>query len=201
MNHLIIIAHPNPQSFNHALLQQVIQASKQQQVDCHIRDLYRLNIDPILSWQELNASYQGIVPQQIQQEQQFILQADLITLIYPLWWMGFPAILKGYLDRVLTYGFAYKTEGEISQGLILGKKMQQFVTLGSHLPQYQALGWDKSLNDCLINGLFNYCGIHDIDYQFFGDIHLLDNAQRQQILQQVATKTKQNILAVKEALL
>lgn len=196
MNHLIIIAHPNQQSFNYAILQQVINASKQQQVNVNVRDLYSLNINPILSRQELNASYQGIVPQQIQQEQKFITQADLITLIYPLWWMGFPAILKGYLDRVLTHGFAYKTEGEISQGLIHGKKMQQFITLGSNLTQYQSLGWDKSLDDCLINGLFNYCGITDIDYQLFGDIHLIDKPQLTQILQQVASKTQQNILAI-----
>lgn len=196
MNHLIIIAHPNKQSFNHAILQSVQESSKQLQVETQIRDLYQLDFNPILNWQELTASYQNILPTEIQHEQQFILNADLITLIYPLWWMGFPAILKGYLDRVLSHGFAYKTEGGISQGLLQGKKMQQFITLGSNLAQYQTLGWDKSLDDCLINGLFNYCGIQDIDYQLFGDIHLIDQSQRQAILQQVKEKTAQNIVAI-----
>lgn len=197
LNHLIITAHPNKQSFNQAIAETVINASKQQHTEIRVRNLYALNFDPILSWQELNATYQGIVATEIQQEQQFIREADLITLIYPLWWMGFPAILKGYLDRVLTHGFAYKTEGEISQGLIVGKKMQQFITLGSNVSQYQALGWDKSLNDCLINGLFNYCGITDIDYQLFGDIHLIDTSARHNILQQIEQKTLHNIQQIK----
>ncbi|MDG6896293.1 NAD(P)H-dependent oxidoreductase [Volucribacter amazonae] len=196
MNHLIIIAHPNKQSFNHAILQNVLASSKQLQVETQIRDLYQLDFNPILSWQELTASYQNILPAEIQREQQFIHNADLITLIYPLWWMGFPAILKGYLDRVLSHGFAYKTEGEISQGLLQGKKMQQFITLGSNVAQYQAFGWDKSLDDCLVNGLFNYCGINDIDYQLFGDIHLIDQQQRQNILQRVSEKNAQNIMAI-----
>ena len=193
MNHLIIVAHPNNQSFNKAITDAVVESSREMGAETLLRDLYSLDFNPVLSWEELQAAGCGIIPSEIRNEQLLISKADLITLIYPLWWMGFPAILKGYLDRVLTHGFAYKTEGDISVGLIQGKKMQQLITIGSNVEQYQNLGFDKSLNDCLINGLFNYCGITDIQYRLFGDIHLIDEQARADILLQARQITKQNL--------
>lgn len=193
MNHLIIVAHPNNQSFNKAITDAVVESSREMGAETLLRDLYSLDFNPVLSWEELQAAGCGIIPSEIRNEQLLISKADLITLIYPLWWMGFPAILKGYLDRVLTHGFAYKTEGDISVGLIQGKKMQQLITIGSNVEQYQSLGFDKSLNDCLINGLFNYCGITDIQYRLFGDIHLIDEQARADILLQARQITKQNL--------
>ena len=193
MNHLVIVAHPNNQSFNKAITDAVVESNREMGAETLLRDLYSLDFNPVLSWEELQAAARGIIPSEIRNEQLLISKADLITLIYPLWWMGFPAILKGYLDRVLTHGFAYKTEGDISVGLIQGKKMQQLITIGSNVEQYQNLGFDKSLNDCLINGLFNYCGITDIQYRLFGDIHLIDEQARADILLQARQITKQNL--------
>ena len=194
MAHLIIYAHPNKQSFNHAILQRTVKASNKLGVETVVRDLYNLNFNPVLSWEEVKAVGQGIIPSEIQFEQQFITQAKLITLIYPLWWMGFPAILKGYLDRVLTHGFVYKTDETGTVGLIHNKRMQQFITIGNNEREYQKLGFDKSLNDCLINGLFNYCGIMDVRHQFFGDIHLIDEQARLAILKRVEQITEQNLV-------
>ena len=193
MNHLIICAHPNSSSFNKAIVDRIVKVSQKSATDTVVRDLYTLNFNPVLSWEELQAAGQGITPSEIQYEQQLITQADLITLVYPLWWMGFPAILKGYLDRVLSHGFAYKTEGDVSVGLLHNKKMQQFITIGSNVEQYQSLGFDKSLNDCLINGLFNYCGISDVQYSLFGDIHLIDEQARSAILEQVEQLPRLNL--------
>lgn len=198
MNHLIICAHPNSQSFNKAIVDRIVKVSQKSATDTVVRDLYTLNFNPVLSWEELQAAGQGITPSEIQYEQQLITQADLITLVYPLWWMGFPAILKGYLDRVLSHGFAYKTEGDVSVGLLHNKKMQQFITIGSNVEQYQSLGFDKSLNDCLINGLFNYCGISDVQYSLFGDIHLIDEQARSAILEQVEQLTRLNLTLIQQ---
>lgn len=200
MNHLIIFAHPNSQtSFNRAILDAVVQASQKQGVHTVVRDLYTLNFNPVLSWEEMQAVYQEIVPAEVKFEHQLIQNADLITLIYPVWWMGFPAILKGYLDRVLSYGFAYKMgdDGQ-SVGLLGDKKMQQFITIGNNVENYQGLGFTQSLKDCLVDGLFNYCGVTDIQHEFFGDIHIIDDVARQAMLQTVAKKTQQNLTALLE---
>lgn len=196
MKHLIISAHPNPQSFNRALVEEVIKATRQAGGETVVRDLYTLDFNPVLSWRELNASMEGIVPAEIKFEQKLITEADLITFIYPLWWMGFPAILKGYLDRVLSYGFAYQNENNISVGLLGHKKIQQFITMGNSIEKYQQLGFDKALKSCLVDGLFNFCGITDIQHDIFGNIHLLDETDRQTILISVFEKTFENLTAL-----
>ncbi|MFZ7230995.1 NAD(P)H-dependent oxidoreductase [Avibacterium avium] len=200
MKHLIIFAHPNGQdSFNRSILDRTLNASRALKVETQVHDLYQLNFDPVISWAELQGANQGITPAEIREEHQLIREADLITLVYPLWWMGFPAILKGYLDRVLSHGFAYKTEDGQSVGLLQGKKMQQFITIGSNVEKYQQLGIDKSLRDCLVDGLFNFCGITDIQHKFFGDIHIIDDKARQQMLEDVAQITSQNLTALLSA--
>ncbi|WP_109078653.1 NAD(P)H-dependent oxidoreductase [Aggregatibacter kilianii] len=196
MKHLIISAHPNQQSFNRALVERIIKVSHELNVETIVRDLYTLNFNPVLSWNELSAGAEGIVPTEIKFEQNLIKEADLITLVYPLWWMGFPAILKGYLDRVLSYGFAYKTGNEGSIGLLGDKKMQHFITMGNNLERYQSLNFDQALQTCLVDGLFNFCGITDIQHEIFGDMHLLDEVDYQKILSGAAQKTQENLTAL-----
>ena len=178
MKHLIIFAHPNSQSFNRTLVEEVIKASRQIGVEAVIRDLYTLDFNPVLSWSEL------------------IAEAELITFIYPLWWMGFPAILKGYLDRVLSYGFAYKNENGASVGLLGNKKVQHFITMGNSIEKYHQLAFDKALQSCLVEGLFNFCGITDIQHHLFGNIHLLDDSGYRSVLTEAFEKTQENLTAL-----
>lgn len=190
--HLIIFAHPNPNSFTKAMVERVVQATQTAGANVVIRDLYAMNFNPILSAAEMKSELSA----EILQEQQYIREADLITLIYPVWWMGFPAILKGYLDRVLTHGFAYKTDETGSIGLIHGKKMQQFINIGSNVAEYQANGYAKGLDICLVNGLFNFCGIMDIEHYLFGSLYSITDIERQGMLEQVAEKTLKNLTAL-----
>lgn len=165
MTHLIIYAHPNPESFNQAVLQKVVEASAGH--DVIIRDLNGENFLPVLKWQECINTFNKEYAKDVQIEQKFWQEADLITFIYPLWWMGFPAILKGYIDRVLTHGFAYQT-GKETIGLLKGKKMQQFVTMGNTNEKYEQKGFLRSLDHTLGNGLFNFCGIENVQMHFLG---------------------------------
>lgn len=196
MKHLIIFAHPNSQSFNRTLVEEVIKATRQIGVEAVIRDLYTLDFNPVLSWSEWSATMDGIVPAEIKFEQKLIAEAELITFIYPLWWMGFPAILKGYLDRVLSYGFAYKNENGASVGLLGNKKVQHFITMGNSIEKYQQLAFDKALQSCLVEGLFNFCGITDIQHHLFGNIHLLDDSGYRSVLTAAFEKTQENLTAL-----
>ena len=165
MTHLIIYAHPNPESFNQAVLQKVVEASAGH--DVIIRDLNGENFPPVLRWQECINTFNKDYAKDVQVEQKFWQEANLITFVYPLWWMGFPAILKGYLDRVLTHGFAYQT-GKETIGLLKGKKIQQFVTMGNTNEKYEQKGFLQSLDHTLGNGLFNFCGIENVQMHFLG---------------------------------
>ena len=73
MKHLIIYTHPNENSFNHAILEEVIQTSKEMGMDVVVRDLYQLKFNPILTWNEFEQINKGNIPVDIKLEQQFQL--------------------------------------------------------------------------------------------------------------------------------
>lgn len=190
MKHLIIYAHPNPESFNQAVLQKVLEGS--QGHDVVVRDLNAENFPPVLKWQECINTFSKEYAHDVKAEQAYWNDADLITFVYPLWWMGFPAILKGYLDRVLTHGFAYQTGKGASIGLLKGKKIQQFVTMGNTNEKYEEKGFLQSLDHTLGNGLFNFCGVENVQMHFFGGtgIPTLDYAA---VLEKVKLATEENL--------
>ncbi|AOZ88292.1 NAD(P)H dehydrogenase [Bacillus xiamenensis] len=107
MNHLIIFAHPQ-QSLNQTLLDLVVSTLLNNGHDVTVRDVYAIGFPPELTLAEKAAMKSGDVPIAIQTEQKLIQQADVLTFIFPIWWTGFPAMLKGYVERVFSEGFAYQ---------------------------------------------------------------------------------------------
>ena len=61
------------------------------------------------------------------------------------------------------------------------------------MDKYKECGMDKSLDHCLVNGLFNYCGIDNVSYELFGDIHLIDDAARRAMLDLAEQKTREKL--------
>ncbi len=110
MKTYFIIAHPDSQSFNHELLQYLCAVCKEYDCEYRINDLYQSNFDPVLRLEEIEEITRNQVPEDIKTEQQNILWADTVVLISPLWWGSFPAILKGYFDKILTHGFAFHAD-------------------------------------------------------------------------------------------
>jgi NAD(P)H dehydrogenase (quinone) len=69
-----------------------------------------------------------------------VMTADVLAVIYPLWWATMPAILKGYIDRVFARGFAYVGEGGVTRPLLRGKSCVLITLSGSPSAQLQASG-------------------------------------------------------------
>ena len=168
MKHLIIYAHPNEGSLNHHFMQTVekILQSKNQEIE--IRDLYQLNFNPILSLQDMQGQRIGKVAEDVKQEQDYISWADHLTFIYPIWWTGMPAIMKGYIDRVFSYGFAYRYDQGIQKGLLTDKQTTIINTQGKSKSEYENIGMDKALSLTSDKGIFTYCGLK-INQHFFFD--------------------------------
>src|ERR1700690_1841729 len=98
---LIIYAHPNAASFNHAIMETISEELKGSNKDFNVRDLYKIGFNPILSAEDFVAIQNGTVPDDIKTEQNYIRSADTLIFIFPIWWSSMPAMLKGYIDRVL----------------------------------------------------------------------------------------------------
>ncbi|PWN70304.1 NAD(P)H dehydrogenase [Chryseobacterium phosphatilyticum] len=167
MKHLIIYVHPNENSLNNNLLQHVTEILKTENHEVRIRDLYALNFDPILSMQDMQGWHAGQVSDDVKTEQEHISWAEQITFIYPIWWTGLPAVMKGYIDRVFSYGFAYRYDLGIQKGLLKGKKAVIINTHGKSHEEYQQSGMDKALSLTSDLGIFTYSGLEIIRHFFF----------------------------------
>lgn len=167
MRHLIIYAHPNENSLNHSLLNTVVENLQSQNHEVVIRDLYKIGFDPVLSLADMHGQRTGKVSEDVQPEQEYISWAEQITFIYPIWWTGLPAIMKGYIDRVFSYGFAYRYDQGIQKGLLKGKKAVIINTHGKSHEEYERMGMDKALTLTSDHGIFIYSGLEIIQHLFF----------------------------------
>ncbi|WP_294205553.1 NAD(P)H-dependent oxidoreductase [uncultured Chryseobacterium sp.] len=167
MRHLIIYGHPNDESLNHHFLNTVTEILKAQNHEIRIRDLYQLNFNPVLSQQDLKDQRSGQLSEDIKEEQAHILWADHITFIYPIWWTGMPAIMKGFIDRVFSYGFAYRYDQGIQKGLLTGTMATIINTHGKSKAEYESIGMDQALSLTSDKGVFTYCGLQINQHLFF----------------------------------
>lgn len=112
----IILAHPNPQSFNHAIAKTVINELNQNGHQVTFHDLYTEKFDPILNTHEI--SEDAVLPIELESHCREISNADGIVVIHPNWWGQPPAILKGWIDRVFRPGTTYKfLDGDVGDGV------------------------------------------------------------------------------------
>lgn len=190
MNHLVVFAHPNPKSFGKGILDTVVKASEEKGAAVKVRDLYELGFDPILKPSDFVAFKEGKVPEDIATEQEIIRWADVITFIYPVWWTSLPAILKGYVDRVFSYGFAYEYIDGAPNGLLKGKKALLFSTTGTPDELYAANGMHASMKQTTDQGIFNFSGMEEVSHTFFGAVPYVSEEVRSDYLQKAAAVVK-----------
>ncbi|KAM9851300.1 NAD(P)H dehydrogenase [quinone] 1-like [Aulostomus maculatus] len=123
-----------------------------------------------LAWQE------GKLSADIMEEQHKLNEADLIIFQFPMYWFTLPAILKGWMDRVLTLGFAYTHEKRYSQGIFKDKKAMLSFTTGSHESMFSSNGINGDMNVTLWplqNGILHYCGFQVLAPQiFWAPVHI-----------------------------
>ncbi len=170
MRHLVIAAHPSTKSFNHAVVEAYTSAliERRHRVEC--RDLYAANFNPVLSARDLAAIGYAKASKDIREEQAAIRRADVVTLISPLWWSGFPAMLKGYLDRVFCEGFAYVIKrGEYLPGLA-GKKGVIVTTSGASKEELKSGGTLRAIRTIYDIGLMQFCGIEMVQHLYLSGI-------------------------------
>lgn len=170
MNATLVYAHPNPRSFNHALLEQTVGQLQAAGATTHVRDLYALGFDPLLKPTDFEAFQQGAVPDDIRAEQDYIRAADWLVFIYPTWWWDRPAILKGYIDRVFSYGFAFGVGPDLAVlPLLTGKKSLVLNTFGGPTEVQELAGNAGNLAaKSMTLGTLALCGIDTVYHALNG---------------------------------
>lgn len=185
MNVLLVFAHPERRSLNGALRDVAVQELESLGHEVRISDLYadgwkagvdRFDFPPLAPGERLKVpaasreafASRALTPD-VQAEQAKLLWADVLILQFPLWWFSMPAILKGWVDRVYAYGFAYGV-GEHSdrrwgdrygEGTLAGKRAMLIVTAGGWEEHYSARGINGPIEDLLFpinHGILHYPG-------------------------------------------
>jgi NAD(P)H dehydrogenase (quinone) len=185
MNVLLVYAHPEPRSLNGSLKDFAVKRLEDAGHAVRVSDLYAMKwkapldaedntdgqtgarFDPSLD--SKRAFRNGTQSKDIAREQEKLLWADAVILQFPLWWFSMPAILKGWVERVYAYGFAYGV-GEHSdtrwgdrygEGMLAGKRAMLIVTTGGWESHYSARGINGPMDDVLFpiqHGILYYPG-------------------------------------------
>lgn len=187
----VILAHPHPGSFNHAIAETVVRALEEHGHAVIFHDLYKERFDPVLPYAELSRN--APLPPVIAQHCTEIAAADGIVFVHPDWWGMPPAILKGWVDRVLRPGVTYRfLEGDndegIPEGLLKAKAALVFNT--SNTPrerELEAFGDPLEMlwKDCICS----FCGVTACHRRMFGVVVMSTGEQRKAWLDEVRELT------------
>lgn len=143
MKSVIILAHPYPNSFNHVIKDVVVQALMDKK-EVKVIDLVKDEFDPVLSQEDLRLYMRGQSSDpKVYAYQNDLMDCDDLVLIFPIWWYEAPAILKGFLDKVLLPGYAFD---EINNQLV-GKL--------SHIRRLTVISTSEVLSEFMRNEVGN----------------------------------------------
>jgi len=152
---LIIYAHPNRDGHCGYILQRVTEALDKKSVPYELLDLYAIDYDPVLKSNELYSAGKKSIAPENQALQEKIKSASKFIFIYPTWWNAPPAILKGFVDRVFTSGFAFYYKNGRPKPLLVGKKASVLCSCGGP----SLLWFNTGAVTFLTQGVLKFCGI------------------------------------------
>lgn len=178
MNVFIVHAHPEPQSFSAAMCLAATEQLRLQGHEVRVSDLYVAGFNPVASaadfgtrrnpdylnyaLEQRHAQEAGTLAHDIQAELAKLLWCDLLILNFPIYWCAPPAILKGWIDRVLVSGVVYGGKRFYDRGGLSGKRAMLSVTIGGQAHMFAPGGIHGPINDMLkpvLQGTLAYTGM------------------------------------------
>jgi NAD(P)H dehydrogenase (quinone) len=186
----VILGHPYPHSFNHAIAARVLASLTAAGHRVRFHDLYAEGFAPVLTGDELRTddTHTDVLVDQHCRE---LKSADGIVVIHPNWWGMPPAILKGWLDRVLRPGVAYRFADDddgagVPDGLLHARAAVVFTTSNTPAQRERQLFGDP-LETIWRNCVFGFCGVAEVTRRNFGVIAGSSDQQRARWLDEAAT--------------
>lgn len=128
-------------------------------------DLYAETFQPIMRDDDFNQFMGKPLPGDIAAVHEQLRRSQILTLFYPVWWNGMPAIMKGWIDRVFAKGFAYDYGAGGTRGLLTFKKVCIVATLGNKKTDVDPR-LEESMRFINETGIFSYSGVADTEQHF-----------------------------------
>ncbi|SDW31171.1 NAD(P)H dehydrogenase (quinone) [Ruegeria halocynthiae] len=158
MHILTVIDHPNPNSFTAAVAARFNNGAEAAGHTTEIADLHSEGFDPRWSMADIEGESSSKAPPYIVSEQQRIARADAICLAFPLFWWGMPSMMKGWVDRVWTWGWAYDQLGNPKKSLQKARTGVLLVPAGARSDEMEMAGYLQALETAWTRGTFGYFG-------------------------------------------
>jgi len=180
MHALIVVAHPDNTSLSHGIAMQVAAGVSQSAPGntFEIADLAAEGFDPRFTAHDVTVHLEQAAPEaDVAAEQARIERADALVLVYPVYWWSMPALLKGWIDRVFSNGWAYDEGPQAGLKKKLGHLRVHLVGLaGAGAGTYARHGYSDAMKTQIEHGIFDYCGACVVTSELLFDSHADDAA-------------------------
>lgn len=169
--HAVILCHPDAHSFNAAMAARYADTVRELGQEVVVRDLYRLHFDPILKASERATAADYMLDGDVAVELTQLEGADIIVLVYPIWFGLPPAMMKGYVDRVFGAGFSYHAVRDRTRHpLLTGKRLLSLTSSGASRPWLEEQGAWLSLKTIFDDYLRHAFSLESTEHVHFGSI-------------------------------
>lgn len=193
----VILGHPDPSSLNHAIARTCVDTLRGMGHEERFHDLQAEGFDPVLPAAE--TARDAKLPPLVARHCTEIAEADGLVLVHPNWWGQPPAVLKGWVDRVLRPGVAYEfLPSDGGEGVPVGllKPMTALVLNTSNTPAVRELAvfgdpLERLWADCILS----FCGVKKVVRRMFGVVCISTEEQRQAWLLEVAGLVRREFAA------
>jgi len=169
--HIVVLAHPDAGSFNAAVAETYCETVRECGQEAILRDLYAIGFDPVLKQAE-RPGRAGFHPSaDVLAELDAIRGGDIFVLVYPVWFGTPPAMMKGYVERVLGSGVsAHDIQQRAATSLLGGRRLISFTSSASGEPWLAEVGQELSLQTVFDRYLAHAFGMRPPEHVHFGSI-------------------------------
>jgi NAD(P)H dehydrogenase (quinone) len=186
MKVLVIYAHPNPKSFNHAVVEEFTRGLAEAGHEYEIADLYAEKFDPLINLDDLGQFSGQPLPQDVLDQQASVSRANAMVFIGPIHGWSVPAMLKGWIDRVLSHDFAYRLDetGNV-EGLLNHEKALFVVSMGFPEQVFRGTGAEDAFRKIYLDLTLKFMGVKSANLVSLYAVDAVGQEGREDYLRQI----------------
>ena len=161
MHILTVLDQPDPKSFSRAVARRFMEGAEAAGHTVELADLHAEGFNPVWRMEDFAQMEDKPMPGDVLAEQARIERCDGLALVFPLWWWGMPSMMKGWVDRVFSWGWAYDQVDDPSPeaSLLRPRPCVMMVPAGASPENMEEHGWDKLVQSAWVSGTMGFCGM------------------------------------------
>lgn len=187
----IVYAHPWDGSYNHAILTSITENLETKKEPFQVIDLYKDGFNPVFTAEELKHFHKGETPYPLVKDyQEKLKQSTELVFIFPVWWWDLPAMLKGFIDKVMLSGFAFIEDQNTGtlQGLLTSIKKTTVISTSTTDKEYIESEAGNAIQSVFIDRTLADLGIKNESTKWihFSRVNLTTDEKRKQFLKEIS---------------